>query len=178
MDPALIVPAITGADAVISAVGPRGIGPTTVIQDSVRSIIQAMDKTSIRRLLQVTGSVVTDEGESPYLRCLLTPLARRTLLRHVCADMRRAEDQIRDSDLDWTILRPPALTGKQPPEPTAPQSIATCRTDSRSLAPTWLPACSPCSTTRRSSATTYLSPADTRQPQARAAAGHPRLSRP
>jgi uncharacterized protein YbjT (DUF2867 family) len=26
--------------------------------------------------------------------------------------MRRAEDQIRDSDLDWTILRPPALTGK------------------------------------------------------------------
>ena len=122
MDPALIVPAITGADAVISAVGPRGIGPTTVIQDSVRSIIQAMDKTSIRRLLQVTGSVVTDEGESPYLRCLLTPLARRTLLRHVCADMRRAEDQIRDSDLK--------------------------------------------------------SPADTRQPQARAAAGHPRLSRP
>ena len=26
--------------------------------------------------------------------------------------MRRAEDQIRDSDLDWTILRPPSLTGK------------------------------------------------------------------
>ena len=112
MDPASIVPAIAGADAVISAVGPRGTGPTTVIQDSVRSIIQAMDKTGTRRFLQVSGSVVTDEGESPYLRYLLKPLARRTFLRHVCADMRRAEDQIRDSDLDWTILRPPALTGK------------------------------------------------------------------
>ena len=37
MDPASIVPAVAGADAVISAVGPRGTGPTTVIQDSVRS---------------------------------------------------------------------------------------------------------------------------------------------
>jgi putative NADH-flavin reductase len=112
MDPASIVPAIAGADAVISAVGPRGTGPTTVIQDSVRSILQAMDKTSTRRFLQVSGSVVTDEGESPYLRYLLKPLARRTFLRHVCADMRSGEDQIRDSDLDWTIFRPPALTGK------------------------------------------------------------------
>ena len=112
MDPASIAPAIEGADAVISAVGPRGTGPTTVVQDSVHSIIAAMDKTCTRRLLQVSGSVVADEGESPYMRYLVKPVARRTFLRHVCADMRRGEDQIRDSDLDWTIFRPPALTGK------------------------------------------------------------------
>jgi putative NADH-flavin reductase len=112
MEPASISPALAGADAVISAVGPRGTGPTTVIQDSVRSIIQAMDKTGTRRLLQVSGSVATDEGESPYLRYLLKPVVRRTFLRHVCADMRRGEEQIRESDLDWTIFRPPALTSK------------------------------------------------------------------
>ena len=112
MDPASIIPAIAGADAVISAVGPRGTGPTTVIRDSVHSIIQAMGKTGTRRLVQVSGSVVADEGESPYMRYLLKPLARRTFLRHVCADMRHAEDEIRDSNLDWTIFRPPALTSK------------------------------------------------------------------
>ena len=112
MDPASITPAIAGADAVISAVGPRSTGPTTVIQDSVRSIIAAMDKTGARRLLQVSGSVVADQGESPYLRYLLKPLARLTFLRHVCADMRRGEDEIRESNLDWTIFRPPSLTGK------------------------------------------------------------------
>ena len=112
MDPVSIIPAIAGADAVISAVGPRGTGPTTVIQDSVRSIIQAMQKTGTSRLLEVSGSIVTDEGESPYLRYLLKPVARRTFLRHVCADMRRGEDEIRDSNLDWTIFRPPSLTGK------------------------------------------------------------------
>jgi putative NADH-flavin reductase len=112
MDPAALSPALEGADAVLSAVGPRGTGPTTVIGDSVRSIIQAMRKTGTRRFLQVSGSVVADDGDSPYLRYLLKPLARRTFLRHVCADMRRGEQDIRDSDLDWTIFRPPALTGK------------------------------------------------------------------
>ena len=36
MDPAAITPAVAGADAVLTAVGPRGTGPTTVIEDSVR----------------------------------------------------------------------------------------------------------------------------------------------
>jgi putative NADH-flavin reductase len=112
MDPASIAPAIEGADAVLSAVGPRGTGPTTVIQDSVHSIIAAMDKTGTRRLLEVSGSIVADEGESAYMRYLVKPVARRTFLRHVCADMRRSEDEIRGSDLDWTIFRPPALNGK------------------------------------------------------------------
>jgi len=112
MDPASITDAIADADVVISAVGPRGTGPTTVIQDSVRSIIAAMDKTGARRFLQVSGSIVADDGESPYLRYLLKPLVRRTFLRHVCADMRQAEHHIRRSDLDWTIVRPPSLTSK------------------------------------------------------------------
>ena len=63
------------------------------------------------RLLEVSGSIVADEGESPYLRYLLKPVIRRTFLRHVCADMRRGEEEIQDSDLDWTIFRPPSLTG-------------------------------------------------------------------
>jgi putative NADH-flavin reductase len=112
MDPASIAPAVEGADAVISAIGPRGTGPTTVIQDSVRSIIAAMEKTGTRRFVQVSGSIVADEGESLYMRYLVKPVARRTFLRHVCADMRAGEEEIRRSGLDWTILRPPALTAK------------------------------------------------------------------
>jgi putative NADH-flavin reductase len=107
-----ISPAVDGADVVVTALGPHGTGPSTVSQDSARSIISAMQATGARRLLAISGSVVADDGESPYLRYLLNPLVRRTFLRHVCADMRGAEDEIRGSDLDWTIMRPPALTGK------------------------------------------------------------------
>src|ERR1700757_4296060 len=95
MDPASIAPAVEGADAVISAIGPRGTGPTTVIQDSVRSIIAAMQKTGVRRFVQVSGSVVADEGESSYMRYLVKPVARLTFLRHVSADMSAGEDEIR-----------------------------------------------------------------------------------
>ena len=112
MDPGSIAPATEGADAVISAIGPHGAGPTTVIRDSARSLVQALDKTGARRFVQVSGSIVADDGESPYMRYLVKPVARRTFLRHVCADMRAGEDEIRRSDLDWTILRPPALTDK------------------------------------------------------------------
>ncbi len=111
-DPASIAPAVEGADAVISAIGPRATGPTTVIRDSVRSIIAAMEKTGTRRFVQVSGSVVADEGESPYMRYLVKPVARRTFLRHVNADMSTGEEEIRRSGLDWTIVRPPALTDK------------------------------------------------------------------
>jgi putative NADH-flavin reductase len=112
LDPASIAPAVEGTDAVISAIGPRGSGPTTVIQDSVRSIVAAMDKTGTRRFVQVSGSIAADEGESLYMRYLIKPLARRTFLRDVCADMRAGEEEIRQSNLDWTIVRPPALTAK------------------------------------------------------------------
>ena len=42
----------------------------------MHSIIQAMHKTGTRRLLQVSGSIVADEGESPYMRYLIKPVAR------------------------------------------------------------------------------------------------------
>jgi putative NADH-flavin reductase len=110
MDPASILPAVTGADAVLTAAGPRGTGPTTVITDSLRSITAAMSKAGTRRLVALSGSIVADDGEGFFLRHVLKPVARRTFLRNVCADMRQAEAEISATDLDWTIMRPPALT--------------------------------------------------------------------
>lgn len=112
MDTAAIVPAVAGADAALSAIGPRGNGPTTISQDSIRSIISAMRKAGTSRLLTVSGSVVTDVGEGAFMRYLAKPLVRGTALRNVCADMRRAEDEVQDSGLDWTIMRPPRLTDR------------------------------------------------------------------
>jgi putative NADH-flavin reductase len=112
LDPAAISPAVAGADAVISAIGPRGTGATTISQDSVASIIAAMRETGVRRLMTVSGSIVADEGDGVLLRYLAKPIFRATALRHVCADMRRAESEVRASGLDWTIMRPPRLTDK------------------------------------------------------------------
>lgn len=112
LDPASIVTSVAGVDAVITAIGPRANGRTTISQDSVHSIIGAMSKAGTRRLITVSGTIAADEGDGPVLRYLLKPLARATQLRYVCADMRRAEAEVRDSQLDWTIMRPPRLTDR------------------------------------------------------------------
>lgn len=112
LDPGSIVTSLAGADAVVSAIGPRGTGRTSISRDSAASIIQAMHKAGTRRLITVSGSIVADEGDGPVLRYLLKPLARATQLRYVCADMRQAEAEVQGSQLDWTIMRPPRLTGR------------------------------------------------------------------
>jgi putative NADH-flavin reductase len=98
MDPAAIEPAVAGADAVLSALGTRVSGPTSVCQDGARSIIKAMQTCGVRRLLAISGSVVSDVGDGPITRFVGKPLTRR-LLRHAFADFRRAEDEIHAT---WT----------------------------------------------------------------------------
>jgi putative NADH-flavin reductase len=112
MDPANIVPAVADADVVVSALGPPSKGPTTVLQDSTRSIIEAMEKSRTRRLVTtVSGSMVDDSGDGAFMHYLAKPMTRR-ILKNVCSDMRRAESEIHASGLDWTIFRPPRLTDK------------------------------------------------------------------
>ena len=45
------------------------------------------------------------------MRHLFTPLTRAALRKHY-ADLAQMEDILRDSDLDWTAIRPPRLTDK------------------------------------------------------------------
>lgn len=45
------------------------------------------------------------------MRTLLTPLVK-TVLRAPYADLARMEDDLREGDLDWTVVRPPRLTDR------------------------------------------------------------------
>ncbi|GAA2719127.1 SDR family oxidoreductase [Actinocorallia aurantiaca] len=114
MDSAVIGPALTGRDAVVSALGPRGKGETTVCSDGARSISTAMRAAGGRRLIVVTASGhIVDEGDGPFTRNLVKPLLGR-FLREAFADFVRTEQVVRDSGLDWTLMRPPRLTDGDP----------------------------------------------------------------
>jgi putative NADH-flavin reductase len=99
MDPAAIAPAIAGSDAVLSVIGSPARGPTSVLTDSAHSIINAMQSADVRRLVTITGSMISDTGDGPLLRYVGKPITRR-ILRHTCADMLRAEQAIHASGLD------------------------------------------------------------------------------
>lgn len=111
MDPAALGAAFAGHDAVISAMGSRdGRAPTTVCADSAAAIVVAMREHAIRRLVVVSNSGMhVDQSDGPMTRLVVKPLLGR-ILKHSFADMRRMEELVRASGLDWTIVRPPMLT--------------------------------------------------------------------
>lgn len=118
MRPAAIEDAVAGRDAVVSALGHsrrpderRAAAHSPVCTDSARSITAAMRAAGTARLVVVSGSGPFTDGDGPVMRFLAKPIAQR-VLRDPFADLVAMEEVVRGSGLDWTILRPPRLTGK------------------------------------------------------------------
>ena len=101
--------AVAGQDAVVWTVG---IGPTRrpvdLFSRSTQFLLAAMAKHGVRRLLCVTGVGAGDSrghGGFFYDR-ILQPLFMKTIYD----DKDRQEQQLQQSDVDWTIVRPGMLT--------------------------------------------------------------------
>jgi putative NADH-flavin reductase len=112
LDPAAIRPAVAGADAVVSVLGPRSSRNRSSISSAgTASILAAMQAAGTRRLVVVSAAPVAsdDHGTTLPQRLLAGPLLRR-LLGGLYADMATMEDTVRRSGVDWTILRPPWLS--------------------------------------------------------------------
>ncbi|MCR6489747.1 NAD(P)H-binding protein [Amycolatopsis sp. OK19-0408] len=103
-DGAKLAAAIEGRDAVISALGSRDRGPTTVCADGARAALDA----GAKRLLVVSASGMHTEGDGFFTRTLVKPLLN-TFLKHGWADMLAMEDVVTASGVDWTVVRPPML---------------------------------------------------------------------
>lgn len=106
-------PAIAGADAVASAIGPRGRNDGPVAAPATTAIAGAMQAEGVRRIVAVSAAPV---GEPPakdaFLnKRILMPMIG-SILRPVYDDLAAMEAVLRSSGLDWTVVRPPKLTDK------------------------------------------------------------------
>jgi putative NADH-flavin reductase len=122
--PATLESAVDGADAVLSGLGPRSKSEDGIASRGTRAIVQAMRATGSRRLVVVSAALVGpvrspgrpqppkhDPGDGFLMRHLLAPLATAMQRKNI-ADLAVMEDTVRDSRLDWTIVRPPQLSDK------------------------------------------------------------------
>lgn len=104
--------AVSGADAVISALGPSGNKPGKPLTDGMNQIIEAMKAQNVKRLIVSTGAGVADPEDKPQLIGRFFSLALGLFAKHVLADSESMAEVIRNSGLDWTLARTPRLTDK------------------------------------------------------------------
>jgi putative NADH-flavin reductase len=109
-DPTAMEEAMRGQTAVICALGPRS--PTALVRcdlmrETVAALIPAMASSGCNRVVLLSALGV---GHSAPHAPLVQRLAFRTLLRQVGKDKAAAEDRLRRSELDWTVVYPPTLT--------------------------------------------------------------------
>jgi putative NADH-flavin reductase len=120
-DPAVLASAVEAADAVLSCLGPRSKADVGVASKGTSAVITAMRAEHVRRLVVISaapiGTVASpgrrtppkhDPGDGFFMRTLLAPATKRAF-RTMYADLALMEDAVRESGLDWTIVRPPRL---------------------------------------------------------------------
>jgi len=103
-----ITHALNGVNAVICVLGNNTgkalFKPSNVISQNLPNIIRAMEQSRVARLLFVTSFGVNARMFWPE------KLLLRTLFRNLFADLPVQEKLIKESGLDWTIIRPARLT--------------------------------------------------------------------
>ena len=108
-DGASLAIAVAGQDVVICSLGSKlSRKPTNLFSYGTRNLLIAMNDAGVRRLVCITGIGAGDsKGHGGFLYDrIIQPL----LLKEIYKDKDRQEDLIRKSNLDWTIVRPGALT--------------------------------------------------------------------
>lgn len=125
-DPEAVELAVTGSDAVISALGPRNRDEDGITSRGTRVIAEAMHRAGVRRLVVVSVAGISqiptrgrpdppkqDHGMGLFTRYVLSPLASAVLGKHY-ADVALMEDELRAGGLDWTSVQLPRLTDRPP----------------------------------------------------------------
>lgn len=100
--------AIAGHDAVVCVLGSGKQLTGTVRSEGTQQIIQAMKKVGVQRLICQSTLGVGNSWENLdfYWKYVMFGF----ILRKVFADHKRQETLVRNSNLDWTIVRPSAFT--------------------------------------------------------------------
>jgi putative NADH-flavin reductase len=107
-DDAKVADAVRGQDVVVSALGRRAsFKSENLIRLSLQSIVSAMERNGVRRVILVSAFGV---GDSRRDAPLIPRIMYRLLLTDIFADKKAAEDDLRRSSVDWIVAYPVLLT--------------------------------------------------------------------
>lgn len=112
-DASSVVHVVNGADAVLSTLGvPFSMRPIDTYSVGIGNVVASMQKTAVQRLVIVSSTGAyhyPNRVDTPFALRIVEPVITRTIGKSTYDDQRRMEEIVRDSGLDWTIVRPSGL---------------------------------------------------------------------
>jgi putative NADH-flavin reductase len=98
--------AVENQDVVICTVGVESRKPTTVLSEGTRNILLAMEACGVKRFICMSSAGILGNDAGFLFGKIIMPL----FLKQVFIDKVRQMNIIKESSLDWVIVRPTGLT--------------------------------------------------------------------
>jgi putative NADH-flavin reductase len=96
---------VSGADAVISVLGPRGDSKDKPLTRGMQNIIEAMNKYQVRRLIVSSTLSAKDPNDIPDFKAKVLVNLIKFTMHAAYEEIVSVAETVLKSDLDWTILR-------------------------------------------------------------------------
>jgi putative NADH-flavin reductase len=109
MKPASIEEHLKNKDVVVSAIGKNSLKKTTLYSQGNRNIIVAMKNAGIKRAFFISASGLEVNPTHSLLVKFATKFILQAILKNMYADLWVMEKVVKESNINWTIIRPPKL---------------------------------------------------------------------
>lgn len=103
---------ILGVDAVLNTLGPIKGAPVNLQTTAMQHIISAMEKNGVKRMINLIGAGIGDPNDRPKFIDRIFKFVLWTFARKLAEDVIASANLLRQSKLDWTIVRVPRLLDK------------------------------------------------------------------
>ena len=99
-------------DAAVSAIGKNSIKETTLYSQGSKNLLKVLENTGTCRVFFISASGLEVNPSFNFVIKLAERFVLQKLLKNSFADLLRMERIVKESNQNWTIIRPPQLTNK------------------------------------------------------------------
>lgn len=110
LDAAAVARTVEGTEAVLSVLGQTKGSPPDLVTRATENIIAAMKAHGVKRVLTLTGAGVPDPKDKPKVVDRVFTFLLKRISGAVLEDGKQHAARLRESGLEWTVVRGPRLT--------------------------------------------------------------------
>jgi putative NADH-flavin reductase len=96
---------VAGSDAVVFTVGVARRTTTTLFSEGIRSTVEAMEASGVKRLVCVSTCMIAIGPHLGLVRKYYSEFVLERIMRNIYLDLARMEDEVAVSNLDYTVIR-------------------------------------------------------------------------